>query len=441
MADNGKIEPKEPKDPILAEDWETLSRVIAKLNMILDLLPCYVRDTDQATIIEFETVYEQVPKKSQDSGSIYELQNVWSPVYAIPDVDYLGYVSHYHALYAAGRIWVFHHNYPGAGVYHCYTSAPVVFPGVGEWASPTQIALYAANLVGGPYYASVWYDGEYIYLAYITRSGNYWSINFRRGTPQPDGSISWVGSEETMVGPIELSREYAYIASPSLVRDALGYLWLTYFIYDYYQTPRTRVYVARSVNNDGTWGGMASGFPFEVGTADNAYCAIKVVPLTGGKVAIGYILGDGTPLRFRGWDGSNWTNEVTTSLKVEYGFHKWDMRPVDDEVCAVYRSTDTGAIEGAIYSIASNSVANLGTLFEGDWPQLAIDPVNGILYAFYHDYYGTKFSRSYDGGHSWEPPYLWVEVKQRPVPAYGRLDGWLPVLLTADKLIAFLYKV
>lgn len=441
MDDDERLTPKSPKDLILAKDWETLSRTIAKLNMVVDLLPCFLQDADQATITEHQTIHKYMFPKSQDSGGLIEVQNTWTRIYDIPNVDYLGYVSHYHTLYAMGRIWVFHHNETGSGVYHCYTSAPVVFPGVGEWATPTQIARYAGTMVGYPYYASVWHDGQYLYFAYVSVESCRWSAKFRRGVFHSDGNIEWIGSEETLVGPILLSCEYAYMGSPSLVRDTLGYLWFTYFIYDYYKTPRTRVYVARSVNNDGTWGGMASGFPFEVGTADNEYCAIKVVPLTGGKVAIGYILGNYTPLRFRGWDGSSWTDEVTTSLNVEYGWQRWDMRPMGDEVCAIYRSSSTDAIEGAIYSIASNSVVDLGTLFDGDWPQLALDVENGILYAIYHDYYGAKFSRSYDGGYSWESPYLWIRSKRYLIPAYGRLDGWLPVLLRVDKKLAFLYKV
>jgi len=143
-----------------------------------------------------------------------------------------------------------------------------------EWSPPVTIASAKS---GGDF--SALYDDLHLHIAYYYRSSYspYHYILYRMGTPNPDGSITWVAPAQLVknqTGPLILAV------------DSNGYPWIA-----------NSRYVTKSSRNDGGWATEFDTIPV-TGVVGSL---MSVVPLTGGKMYIMFIWGStlyGVP-----WDG------------------------------------------------------------------------------------------------------------------------------------------
>ena len=177
------------------------------------------------------------------------------------------------SFYAAGLIWLFYISNSGTlEGYLLYSTAPLV-------ASPTfstpAIALNMAEQYSPIY--SISFDGTYFYAAYDTteNGGVSYELRFRRGTPNPDGSITWSNLVQLVDG--------SFMGGPPMVAtDSNGHPWI--------QTYGSKVYA--SSTSDGTWL-SASGFPVS-STYD------LIAPLSSLKMALASVGGS-----IQTWSGSS----------------------------------------------------------------------------------------------------------------------------------------
>jgi len=205
--------------------------------------------------------------------------------------------------YAAGLFWVFYYN-GTANVYR--TSAD----GVG-WSSETVVVTQ--NDPDQPYF-SVWYDGRYMCYASIDPN------EFRRGIPNPDGTITWSKDTQT---PSELS---AY--QPSVILDSNRYPWIGWH-------NGACPLVSKSKYNDGRWQ-KDTGFPFYLSETSSASWDVQLVPLTNGKVYAVYTGWD-LPIYGRLWNGSSWEDPeiIDPNRKGVHGLAQCVVA-VNDDVHVVY---------------------------------------------------------------------------------------------------------
>jgi hypothetical protein len=197
----------------------------------------------------------------------------------------------------AGRLWVLYSD--GAhGVYR--TSADGA-----TWSDPVLFGEggHFGHRFGG------WFDGTYFHYTLCT-AGLGADVRYRRGMPQPDGTITWTMPEQTAYDtPADKNVMY-----PKIIVDSEGCPWIT-FMELVYQEPNTPPYdavVIKASTNDGAWR-TAEGFPFDLVDQKPVagYPDPVGVPLTAGKTAWIYNpQRDGTDVHAaRIWNGSAWQDE------------------------------------------------------------------------------------------------------------------------------------
>ena len=171
--------------------------------------------------------------------------------------DLVSLSPHRYLIEIAGRTWAFFSD----GERTLYRTSK---DGV-EWSSPLTIA---STRTGGNF--SVSYDGLHLHLAYYHRSTHYPYnyLYYRMGTPNPDGSITWVAPAQLVKnesGPLILAV------------DSNGYPWIAY---------KTRV--TKSSRKDGGWATELDTIP----VTGMAGSLMSVIPLTGGKMYVTFIWGN-----------------------------------------------------------------------------------------------------------------------------------------------------
>lgn len=174
---------------------------------------------------------------------------------------------HRYLLEMAGLTWAFFSD--GATTYYRTSEDGV------EWSPPVAIA----SATSGASF-SAFYDGLHLHIAwyYYYYISPYHHIIYRMGTPNPDGSITWVAPAQAVKigrGPIILAV------------DSNGYPWIA-----------NERYVTKSSRKDGGWATQFDTIPVTGMTGS----LMSVVPLTGGKMYITFIWGN--TLYGVLWDGS-----------------------------------------------------------------------------------------------------------------------------------------
>jgi len=145
-----------------------------------------------------------------------------------------------------------------------------------EWSPP----VHFASAVRGDDF-SAFYDGLHFHYAYYYRHPyyGYHYLYYRMGTPNPDGSITWVA-------PTQLVKS-VYSRPVILAVDSDGYPWIA-----------NAGLVTKSSRKDGGWATQ-----FDTVPVTGVVCSMmSVVPLTGGKMYIMFIWG--STLYGVLWDGS-----------------------------------------------------------------------------------------------------------------------------------------
>ncbi|GAI32938.1 unnamed protein product, partial [marine sediment metagenome] len=162
-----------------------------------------------------------------------------------------------------------------------------------NWSDAVSVGACPNGLSG-----SVWFDGTHVHYARLGPYTNY----YRRGAPNPDGTITWSADEQTVYSGTSSDVHWG----PSITVDSGGYAWIGT---KYYNGNNSWPWVFKNADNDGTWS-TAAGFPHQLSTTFSTYWRVSVVPLTDSKVYVIYAnKNDGCG---KLWDGSSWGDEETT---------------------------------------------------------------------------------------------------------------------------------
>jgi len=289
--------------------------------------------------------------------------------------------------YAAGLFWAFYSN--GANAGWEFSNDGITWDGA---FTPIGACIH------GPRF-SVWFDGTYVhYVRY-----NYFSIFYRRGIPEDDGSINWSAVEQTVnEGSISDYYDYPYISI-----DSNGYAWIG--------APRTisfvcTPYILKNANNDGTW---TTDFATELSAIEATIWLISPVPLTDGKVYVIYCRHHELPLGKLYDGGFGGEENNLADYDIEIGQHFSAVADGDD-VHFTYNKDRKNQIRhnervwGVGWNV--NDVLVQDNVEEFCGPALSIDTVNDELYCFWTDI-GTDhvYYKKYSSG-SWDvDPTDWID--------------------------------
>lgn len=269
-----------------------------------------------------------------------------------------------HCFYASGRYWVIYY----IGGKHWFTSSVDAV----NWETPTELFPWGY----GCYELTSWFDGTYVHVAY----GGGGSLRYRRGKPNPDGTITWDTTWQVIADGANMH--------PCVSVDSEGYPWIGYDVKinsDHYP------YVIKSSRKDGTWD-TESGFPVQLSTVSNPnFYLVRPCPLTGGKVYVAYASWNVSVLG-KLWNGSSFESEETCSLHpLKYGANI--VRSYKDDVYLLYKDRETNDIYlrkrtygsgwGSEIFVA-NRTSNYGVV--------TATVVNDTLYIFICSEDGTKIS-------------------------------------------------
>ena len=216
------------------------------------------------------------------------------------------------SFYAAGLHWVFYQTNVSSKE-HFITSANGV-----TWSNDTVLA----DSAGGVDF-SVYFDGTYVhYVRY--RSG----INYRRGLPNADGTITWSATEQAVVAGTTLF--YGDITV-----DSTGHVYISY------SDNVDSIVVIRNDNTDGTWA-MTVGYPqlLYTYTPASGNGASSLVSDSLGNVYAVNLLDDGT-LQGTLYTGSSWGSpEAIDTGAVTV----WGITQNGSVIDLVYRRSGTGVV-------------------------------------------------------------------------------------------------
>ncbi|MEM3459024.1 MAG: hypothetical protein QXN36_00335 [Candidatus Bathyarchaeia archaeon] len=188
--------------------------------------------------------------------------------------------------FANGRYWAF---YAHAEIKYKTSTDGIT------WTA--EAAICPGGPDGGVF--STWFDG--IHIHYVRSTGiPTESLRYRRGTPNPDGTITWSTPDEQIA--LEVA-DPLQLHEPFVTVDSEGYPWIGYR----WGTNGDRwPNCTKSAFNNGTWQ-TASGFPYQLSTLSAPNWAVSIVPLTQQKVYAVYLsIG---AIRGRLWNATAFENE------------------------------------------------------------------------------------------------------------------------------------
>lgn len=198
--------------------------------------------------------------------------------------------------YANGRFWVFYFNGTNRAVYR--TSIDGL-----DWSSFESMT---DRTCGAGWRFAVTFNGTYLSYALSTSMNND-PLYYRVGTPNSDGTITWLDAEQNVTTG-ESNTQHLW---PAVAIDSDGYPWVAYARKNV--TENTRYpYITKSSINNGTWA-TASGFPHQLSSENYTCINVLVVSLTNQKV-LAIASNASSPIKSFRWDGSSWgTQQNTTS--------------------------------------------------------------------------------------------------------------------------------
>ena len=301
--------------------------------------------------------------------------------------------SQRNAFYAAGRFWVFY-CLPGTNdlVYQTSTDG-------GHWDSAIEIG--PLPIPNGANY-DVFFDGTNIHYIRnlsvdVTR---YTGINYKRGVPQSDGTITWSEDEQEVLDDEVVADDI------SLCVDSSGYPWVGYGAASF-GTPT----VIKSSTNDGTWS-TAGGYPLEL--LSGVGWLVALVPQTSGKLCAVIYKSTSTADRIqaRFYNGSSWEDiEYVTAdgdLLSTSDFCMLSATSIGDEIHIVYHedsATNLQYISGHHSSWSAETTLDSG-IATATVPVIGKDGSN--LYVFWLDDDDHVYYKIYNGA-SWENTVDWID--------------------------------
>lgn len=169
-----------------------------------------------------------------------------------------------HNFWAAGRHWVWWSTASSGGYLVYATSTDGT-----NWTPATQVLGPGIN---SDSYASVWYNGSVVmYIGELPYSGNLFV--FRMGTPNSDGSITWLATQQTISNSAPI---YSDVKT-----DSNGYVWISYTTLSPMHT-----YAMQNQKRDGTW---LNGTQYQLDQRFfYGYLPTDIVPLANGQMYFSY---------------------------------------------------------------------------------------------------------------------------------------------------------
>jgi hypothetical protein len=167
-----------------------------------------------------------------------------------------------------------------------------------NWSDFTPFYTTSSDIDAGPNF-SVWFDGTYVHYAFVDPTAME-NLYYRRGKPNPDGSITWSAGEQ-----IAFSNPYG-VDIPMVAVDSGGYPVIGFLSHDL-------PWVTKSARNDGVWE-TAGGFPYQLSTS--ASVRVAIAPLSNGKFYALYVRSGIPQILGRLWDGGFGSEELCTPYEV-----------------------------------------------------------------------------------------------------------------------------
>ena len=335
--------------------------------------------------------------------------------------------------YANGRFWVFYFN----GTLSANSTVYATSTDGLSWSSSVNMTN---RTCGAGWRFAVTFNGTILSYAFST-STNGDPLYYRAGTPNSDGTITWLDAEQNVtVGENLVSHLW-----PSIAIDSAGYPWIAYARKNATENSRY-AYITTSSWTNGTWN-TASGFPYKFSPYNYTGINTLVVPLTNQKVlAVGSNAGQHV-MAYR-WNGSSWGAEAnTTSIIIDSGTIEISLSAVNqgDDVHLAFIKNGTRNLVHTKYAYASNSWGTETTIQsavnETSSPVLSIDTSTNDLYCFwagspeanaiyYKRYNGTNWVFASDSN-----PW----ITETALAGYYKYDGLSGFYQTYDHKIGLAY--
>lgn len=199
------------------------------------------------------------------------------------------------SFYANGRFWIFYCD--GANMVY-QTSVDGT-----TWKAKQTIRVALDST-----FFSVFFDSYYFHYAYCLAAATVERLYYRRGYPNPDGSIIWSAAEQTVVA----GDATVYSWFPTITVDTLGYVWIGYRRHVFANPATSLAYVTKNSKTDGTWTTDA-GFPYNL-TAVQGIWYVFPIRMASGKVMVGYWLAGARGKSKVYTPGVGWGAELTISV-------------------------------------------------------------------------------------------------------------------------------
>lgn len=292
----------------------------------------------------------------------------------------------YREFYAQARWWIFYieRTSPYNFVYRTSTNGTT-------WSDETLFR----NAMGSSYqYLAIWFDGTCFHYAIHGRTYNN-PIVYRMGTPNANGTITWLQDEQTVIAGIG-DKRYQYL---TIVCDSDGYPWIGCYRYSLEAGDR-KVYVTKSSTKDGTWTEQ-SGFPYCPDDVDEVRSRLYFTPLASAQMYIFYDKGasggEVYPINGRIWTGS-WGDQETI---VNSSNDRASAVFYNGKIHLVYRD----GLNNIFKHIVRNGSWGIPTIVSQDLGlvSLSIDEGTGYLYLWYIDnsiVYWRKYTGTWDSGNT-----------------------------------------
>ena len=303
------------------------------------------------------------------------------------------------SFYANGRFWVFYGN--GTDMI-CATST-----------DGTSWTLNTVRSIVGNAYFSVWFDGTYLH--YVARAD--YTLYYRRGTPNADGTITWSTSEQT----VDVGSENDYYDLPSISVDSNGYAFIGA---RYCNTSGNYPSVLRNSFNNGSWQTAEE----HILSSTDGYWIVEPVPLTNGKMYVVYCANGLFP-RGKLWSGSWGTEETDLSDYAIQNGYSFTAVAEGDDVHFIYNRNETNQFRynKRTYGVGwgTNDVLVQDNLETESSPALSIDTSTGNLYCFWvktdtdHVYYKKCVDGTWDAN-----PTDWIDESTDEIPFGASLNSF-----------------
>lgn len=284
------------------------------------------------------------------------------------------------SFYANGRHWIFFQDEGDNNLYFRTSTDR------GDtWSARTKLR----DDVGQGQYFSMWWDGTYGYYVVCDFDAD---LQFRRFTPNPDGTIDFSAAETEI-------HDFPGAHTPYVSVDSNGYPWVA-----------SQGDVWKGNTTDGTW------VTEEWWEDESCSQSAAILPLTSGRmVLIQSACPDPThELRAKRWTGAAWGSNALTLSEVNTTY-AWSAVAQDDDVHLVFSKKTTKDIIYTKWSYSSNTWSGETTLHAGattySFPEIQRNIDNNDLFV-YHSNHPTAnhvyYHQYVNSETTWYVDYDWI---------------------------------